>query len=267
MGPGDYTRGAGTMSGRASSQQGLESTCKDLVIDGITEGTRRDEVWRMSPYERRRKGNALPDGPRGRPERNDTPAGQRGSGHSAAPCLTTASRRRSGTPRIWRASGLGDGITPHDPGGCEPALKLGRVPEDPSPTNGVQSRGQNRTRETRPSGIAGGPEETWSMVELGTHPATERAGLVTLRLRTRAPQIYPDIRTHGLKGGIRNPGSQEHRAGPRPYQLLVRPLRGSSLTARSNASRKSGMIVRRSSAVRTRTTCETRPPLGPVLMK
>ena len=200
MGPGDYTRGAGTMSGRASSQQGLETTCKDLVIDGITEGTRRDEVWRMSPYERRRRGNALPDGPRGRPERNDTPAGQRGSGHSAAPCLTTASRRRSGTARIWRASGLGDGITPHDPGGCEPALKLGSVPEDPSPTNGVQSRGQNRTRETRPSGIAGGPEETWSMVELGTHPATERAGLVTLRLRTRAPQIYPDIRTHGSIG-------------------------------------------------------------------
>ena len=50
------------------------------------------------------------------------------------------------------------------------------------------------------------------MVELGTHPATERADMVTLHLPVRASSIYPDIRTHGLKGGIRNSGSQEHRA-------------------------------------------------------
>lgn len=30
------------------------------------------------------------------------------------------------------------------------------------------------------------------MGELGTHPATERAGLETLCLRVRAPRLYPD---------------------------------------------------------------------------
>src|SRR5438093_5788685 len=29
-----------------------------------------------------------------------------------------------------------------------------------------ESQGQNRTRESRPSGIVGGPGETWSMVEM-----------------------------------------------------------------------------------------------------
>ena len=32
------------------------------------------------------------------------------------------------------------------------------------------------------------------MAEMGPHPATERAGLVTLRLRVRAPEFYPDPR-------------------------------------------------------------------------
>ncbi len=56
----------------------------------------------------------------------------------------------------------------------------------------VPGRGQNRTREIRPSGIAGGPSETWPRVELGTRPATERTGVVTLHLRVRARKIYPD---------------------------------------------------------------------------
>ncbi len=71
------------------------------------------------------------------------------------------------------------------------------------PENGVQSRGQNRTREIRPSGIAGGPGETWSMVEMGTHFVTERAGMETLHLQVRAPQLYPDIRTPGSMSGER----------------------------------------------------------------
>ena len=40
--------------------------------------------------------------------------------------------------------------------------------------NGVQSRGQNRTRESRPSGIVGGLAESWTTVELGTRCTTER---------------------------------------------------------------------------------------------
>ncbi len=58
--------------------------------------------------------------------------------------------------------------------------------------SGRKSQGQNRTREIRPSGIAGRPLETWAMVELGTHRTTERVRLVTLHLMLRAPGFYPD---------------------------------------------------------------------------
>src|SRR5688572_19742067 len=60
MGPGDYTRVAEITSGRTTAQQGLATTCKDLVHD-LPGGTGRAMVWRMSPYEQRRRGNALPD--------------------------------------------------------------------------------------------------------------------------------------------------------------------------------------------------------------
>jgi hypothetical protein len=62
------------------------------------------------------------------------------------------------------------------------------------------SRDQNRTREIRPSGIAGRLQETAPMEELGTHPATERAVVETLLLRAHAPDFYPDIRTSGSVG-------------------------------------------------------------------
>ena len=48
----------------------------------------------------------------------------------------------------------------------EPAFKLRFIWEGLYLKNGVQSRGQNRTREIRPSGIVGGPWETWPKVEL-----------------------------------------------------------------------------------------------------
>ena len=60
-----------------------------------------------------------------------------------------------------------------------------------------KGQGQNRTWEIRPSGIVGGPGETEPMAEMGSHLATERAGLVTLCLRAAAPQIYPAQRARG----------------------------------------------------------------------
>jgi len=51
MGPCAYTRIAEIMSGRAESQQGLATTCKDSVHKVISRGAERDLVWRMSPYE------------------------------------------------------------------------------------------------------------------------------------------------------------------------------------------------------------------------
>ena len=40
--------------------------------------------------------------------------------------------------------------------------------------------------------LVGGPQETWPMVGLGPHLATERARLETPHLPVRAPGIYPD---------------------------------------------------------------------------
>jgi len=48
------------MSGRTVHQQGLATTCKDCVNEGKTEVMQRRAVRHMSPYERRRRGNALP---------------------------------------------------------------------------------------------------------------------------------------------------------------------------------------------------------------
>ncbi len=51
-GPSAYARIAEIMSGRAISQQGLATTCEDLVYEANAGGTRRDLVWRMGPHER-----------------------------------------------------------------------------------------------------------------------------------------------------------------------------------------------------------------------
>ena len=60
-GPCSYGRVAEIMSGRAIFQRGLATTREDLAHD-FTGGARRRTVWRMSPYERRRRGNSLPGG-------------------------------------------------------------------------------------------------------------------------------------------------------------------------------------------------------------
>jgi hypothetical protein len=51
-GPGSYVRIAEITSGRAISQQGLATTCKDSPTKAMTVGGERDLVWRMGPYER-----------------------------------------------------------------------------------------------------------------------------------------------------------------------------------------------------------------------
>ena len=50
-GPSTYARIAEITSGRANSQQGLATTCKDPPTEVKTEGGGRVLVWRMSPYE------------------------------------------------------------------------------------------------------------------------------------------------------------------------------------------------------------------------
>ncbi len=82
--------------------------------------------------------------------------GRRGSGHSAVPKAQHASRPRAGSHAGLRA-GRGCRQTMRTRGVCAPALEHQSVWEGLALGNGVQGRGQNRTREIRPSGIVGGP--------------------------------------------------------------------------------------------------------------
>jgi len=50
-----------------------------------------------------------------------------------------------------------------------------------------QAKVANRTREIRPSGMKTGARGNVAMVELGSHPATERAGVVTSTYRCARP--------------------------------------------------------------------------------
>ena len=88
------------MPGTTILRQGLTTTCKDPRIS-LGESDGRSLVGRMSPYERRRRGNALPGRARRDPDRTVTPAvRQRGSGHlavSGAVNWVTGSNRTSGT--------------------------------------------------------------------------------------------------------------------------------------------------------------------------
>ena len=159
MGPSTCTRVAEIMSGRAIAQQGLARTCKDRAHNGYTGGAGRVVVWRMSPYERRRGGNAPPGGLEAAPARV-TPAPGKGA-------LGTRWPRQSGTHQTqsWVTRGLhrGEGArqTPPRRGeGCA-STAVSRAGGRPALRNGVQNRGQNRTREIRPSGIVEGLQETW----------------------------------------------------------------------------------------------------------
>src|SRR5450755_1507340 len=68
--------------------------------------------------------------------------------------------------------------------GCA-STAVSRAGGRPALRNGVQNRGQNRTREIRPSRIVEGLQETWP-VGADLHAA-------------RAPDFYLDNRTHGSR--------------------------------------------------------------------
>ena len=95
--------------------------------------------------------------------------------------------------------------------------------------NGVQSRGQNRTRESRPSGIVGGLAESWTMGELGTRCTTERVQVgnspptaARAAFLSRHPHAACDVAEagNGVTGRTEAPADGESRrqtATPRPY--------------------------------------------------
>jgi len=109
------------------------------------------------------------------------------------------------------------------------------------------------TWEIRPSGIIGGPRETSVRVEMRSHLATERAGMVTLHLQPARPSSIPTLadddgkrRTAGEVADIRQvelegEGSQAPGA---PGKDFLGPSRRDG----GNASRREGRrrIARRS---------------------
>ena len=99
MGPSACTRVAEIMSGRAICPQGLATTCKDPGAQRETGGAGRGMVWRMSPYERRRGGNAPPGGLEAAPARV-TPAPGKGALGTRWPRRWVRSQTLS-----WRTAG------------------------------------------------------------------------------------------------------------------------------------------------------------------
>jgi hypothetical protein len=241
MGPSTCTRVAEIMSGRAIAQQGLATTCKDRAHNGHTGGAGRAMVWRMSPYERRRGGNAPPGGLEAAPARV-TPAPGKGA-------LGTRWPRQSGTHQTqsWVTRGLHRGerarqTPPWRGEGCA-STAVPRRGGRPALRNGVQSRGQNRTREIRPSGIVEGLQETWPV---GALISTRRAHLIS---------ISTTACTDRWGAG----GNRHQSAQPRGARRLS-PTRP---TSRTVACRRSGIVeawARRQLTPRPRV--KRRLPLG-----
>jgi hypothetical protein len=127
--------------------------------------------------------------------------GQRDSGHSVVSSMLYAPRRRTGTVQLWS---LGTRILVNHRlwGVCEPVLKPQFVWKGWYLENGVQSRGQNRTREIRLSGIVGRLAETWAKANAIWAHMAETPKQTSVCLRSRAPYFYPDIRTSGSVRGV-----------------------------------------------------------------
>jgi hypothetical protein len=174
-------------------------------------------VWRMSPYERRRGGNAPPGGLEVAPARV-TPVPGKGA-------LGTRWPRTSGTHQTqsWVTRGLhrGEGArqTPPRRGeGCA-STAVSRAGGRPVLRNGVQSRGQNRTREIRPSGIEEGLQETWPV---GALISTRRARLISISTTACTDRC----------GGGRKP-DQSGQHVPRGPGASRRPYKNPGLTPRA----------------------------------
>ncbi len=114
----------------------------------------------MSPYERRRGGNASPGGFRGRSGAGNARSGQRGSGHSV---VMTMGTQPDAELEFLRGLRYGEGAmqTPLRRGEECASTAVSRRGGRPVLRNAVESRGQNRIREIRLSGIVEGLQETW----------------------------------------------------------------------------------------------------------
>jgi hypothetical protein len=152
-------------------------------------------VWRMSPYERREGVTPLQAALETAPARV-TPVPGKGALGTRWPGEQVLNHTLS-----WVLRGLrrGEGAmqTPLRRGeGCTSTAQFRPVGGRPALRNGVQSRGQNRTREIRPPG---GNVATW---EPGVRPGAKATEHPPDPVMVRALNLYPDNRTHGLERGI-----------------------------------------------------------------
>jgi hypothetical protein len=176
-------------------------------------GARRRAVWRMSPYERRRRGNALRGVPRGRP---DEAVRQRGSGHSAVPMSCVQPDTELGQLQR-RSRGEGASKPGRERSGRESPHELRDGPGRPLPINVVRAEVKTGLGKSDRPGLQGGLRKRGRWWKWEPTPRTERAGLVTLYLKVHAPQLYPDICTSGSVGG---------RGGQRPRSTRRVPSMG-----------------------------------------
>src|SRR6266851_6349663 len=128
---------------------------------------------------------------------------QRGSGHSVV--LMTSKEPQTQSWDMFEGSwDEGAAKLCHRGVDVSERLKPQRGWEGLSLKNGVQSRGQNRTRESRPSGIAGGLAETWTMVERGTRCTTERVQDGNSPPTVARAVLLPDKLRHERRETARN---------------------------------------------------------------
>jgi len=167
-------------AGTGDNLQGLACIRREAEV------RQRWMVCRMSPYERRWRGNARRSSARHYSRAGNTMPGQRDSGHLAVPSgIRTLSRV------MFRCED-GTNLRANHSIGAYVSQRLNLYWDREG--SRATSQGQNRTRESRPSGIEGGSWETWPMEEIGSHAATERAAVVTLHLRSARTQVLPDGR-------------------------------------------------------------------------
>ncbi len=133
----------------------------------------------MGPYERRRRGNSCRRDTRCRDAKGNTWRVQRGPGYLAAPGPAPGSE--PGQAVVLKSRSEFRMQTTGERGVHEPAFKLPRRWAG----SGRTSQGQNRTREIRPSGIAGGRSS-----RQGRNPAGESPAVPIARFRHVAmPQL------------------------------------------------------------------------------
>ena len=162
-------------------------------------------VWRMSPYERRRGGNAPPGGSRGRPGAGNARSGQRGSGHSVATVVGPYPDAvpDPAAPASWRR------------GDANSTASGRRVRQHRSFAPWGKARPEKWRAEPRPEPDSGNPTVRDRRGASGNVASWSRLHAA------RAPDFYLDTRTLGSARGAARAHEAKgcpYRDGPSPHK-------------------------------------------------